>query len=145
MEENIQEMYDKAKKAFREVEYWPQEKVDEMVQAVAWELLKEDVRHELGHMAVDESAIGNAEDKVNKIKNKTLGTLWDMRNAKTSGMIEENKALGIRKYAKPIGVIANVVPCTNPGINYLLPGSEHVEDQKRSDRLAPSTDAKNVL
>ena len=114
MEDNIQEMYKKARKAFREIENWPQEKVDEMVQAVAWELLKEDVRHKLGHMAVDESDIGNAEDKVNKIKNKTLGTLWDMRDAKTCGMVEENKALGIRKYAKPIGVIANVVPCTNP-------------------------------
>ncbi len=114
MEDNIQEMYKKAIKAFREIEYWSQEKVDEMVQAVAWELLKEDVRHKLGHMAVDESNIGNAEDKVNKIKNKTLGTLWDMRNAKTCGLIEENTALGVRKYAKPIGVIANVVPCTNP-------------------------------
>jgi sulfoacetaldehyde dehydrogenase len=114
MEDNIQEMYQRAKKAFDEVRFWSQEKVDEMVQAVAWELLKDDVRHKLGHMAVDESGIGNAEDKVNKIKNKTLGTLWDMRNAKTCGLIEENKALGIRKYAKPIGVIANVVPCTNP-------------------------------
>ena len=114
MEDNVQEMYAKARKAFREIEYWPQEKVDEMVQAVAWELMKEDVRHKLGHMAVDESNIGNAEDKVNKIKNKTLGTLYDMRDAKTCGMIEENKALGIRKFAKPIGVIANVVPCTNP-------------------------------
>ncbi len=114
MEDNIQEMYARARKAFREVEYWPQEKVDEMVQAVAWELLREDVRHKLGHMAVDESGIGNAEDKVNKIKNKTLGTLYDMRDAKTCGMIEENRALGIRKFAKPIGVIANVVPCTNP-------------------------------
>jgi sulfoacetaldehyde dehydrogenase len=114
MEDNIQEMYDRARKAFREVEFWPQEKVDEMVQAVAWELLRDDVRHKLGYLAVEESNIGNAEDKVNKIKNKTLGTLWDMRNAKTCGLIEENKALGIRKYAKPIGVIANVVPCTNP-------------------------------
>jgi sulfoacetaldehyde dehydrogenase len=114
MEDNIQEMYARARKAFREIEFWPQEKVDEMVQAVTWELLKEDVRHKLGHMAVDESNIGNAEDKVNKINNKTLGTLYDMRNAKTCGVIEENKALGIRKYAKPIGVIANVVPCTNP-------------------------------
>jgi len=114
MEDNIQEMYAKARKAFNEVQYWPQEKVDEMVQAVAWELLKDDVRHKLGYLAVEESNIGNADDKVNKIKNKTLGTLWDMRNAKTCGMIEENKALGVRKFAKPIGVIANVVPCTNP-------------------------------
>jgi sulfoacetaldehyde dehydrogenase len=99
MEDNIQEMYERARKAFREIEYWPQEKVDEMVQAVAWELMKDDVRHKLGHMAVDESNIGNAEDKVNKIKNKTLGTLYDMRNAKTCGVIEVNKALGIRKLA----------------------------------------------
>ena len=41
MEDNIQEMYKKARAAFKEVEYWPQEKVDEMVQAVAWELLKD--------------------------------------------------------------------------------------------------------
>jgi sulfoacetaldehyde dehydrogenase len=114
MEDNIQEMYEKARQAFEQVEYWPQEKVDEMVQAVAWELLKDDVRHKLGHLAVDESGIGNAEDKVNKIKNKTLGTLWDMRDAKTCDLVEENPELGIRKYAKPIGVIANVVPCTNP-------------------------------
>lgn len=114
MEDNIQEMYAKARKAFNAIEFWPQEKVDEMVQAVAWELLKEDVRHRLGHMAVDESGIGVAIDKVNKIKNKTMGTLWDMRDAKTCGLVEENKALGVRKYAKPIGVIANVVPCTNP-------------------------------
>jgi sulfoacetaldehyde dehydrogenase len=114
MEDNIQEMYDRAHKAFKAVEFWPQEKVDEMVQAVAWELLRDDVRYKLGYLAVEESNIGNAEDKVNKIKNKTLGTLWDMRNAKTCGLMEENKALGIRKYAKPIGVIANVVPCTNP-------------------------------
>jgi len=114
MEDNIQEMYARARKAFNAIEFWPQEKVDEMVQAVAWELLKENVRHRLGHMAVDESGIGVAIDKVNKIKNKTMGTLWDMRDAKTCGLVEENKALGVRKYAKPIGVIANVVPCTNP-------------------------------
>ena len=114
VKDNIQEMYANARIAFKKVEYWPQDEVDVMVQAVAWELLKEDVRHKLGYMAVEESNIGNAEDKVNKIKNKTLGTLWDMRDAKTCGLIEENKALGIRKYAKPIGVIANVVPCTNP-------------------------------
>ena len=47
MEDNIQEMYARARKAFREVEYWPQEKVDEMVQAVAWELMRDDVRHKL--------------------------------------------------------------------------------------------------
>ena len=65
MEDNIQEMYDKARKAFKEIEFWPQEKVDEMVLAVSWELMKEDVRKKLGNMAVDESGIGNANDTEN--------------------------------------------------------------------------------
>ncbi len=114
MEDNIQEMYERGKKAFEEIEFWPQDKVDMMVQAVAWELMKEDVRIKLGSLAVDESGIGNKDDKIAKIKNKTLGTLWDQRGIKTCGMIDENKALGVRTFAKPIGVIANVVPCTNP-------------------------------
>jgi len=114
MEDNIQEMYERAKKAFKEVEFWPQEKVDEMVQAVGWEWQKEETRKALAKLAVDESGIGVYEDKLNKIKTKTLGTLWDQRDAKTCGLIEEDKEKGIRKYAKPIGVIANVVPCTNP-------------------------------
>ena len=114
MEDNVQEMYEKGRKAFKEIEFWPQEKVDMMVQAVAWELVKDDVRKKLGDMAVDESNIGNKDDKIAKIKNKTLGTLWDQHGIKTCGMIDENKTLGIRTYAKPIGVIANVVPCTNP-------------------------------
>jgi len=63
---------------------------------------------------VDESGIGVYEDKLAKIKTKTLGTLWDQRGIKTCGLVEEDKARGIRTYAKPIGVIADVVPCTNP-------------------------------
>ena len=114
MEDNIQEMYAKARKAFKEVEFWPQEKVDMMVQAVGWELQKEETRKALAKLAVDESGIGVYEDKLAKIKTKTMGTLWDQRGVKTCGLIEEDKALGIRKYAKPIGVVANVVPCTNP-------------------------------
>ena len=114
MEDNIQEMYVKARKAFKEVEFWPQEKVDMMVQAVGWELQKEETRKALAKLAVDESGIGVYEDKLAKIKTKTMGTLWDQRGVKTCGLIEEDKALGIRKYAKPIGVVANVVPCTNP-------------------------------
>lgn len=114
MEDNIQEMYERARKAFNEVRFWPQEKVDEMVQAAGWEWQKEAVRKELARLAVDESGIGVYEDKVAKIRTKTLGTLWDQRGAITCGLVEEDKARGIRKYAKPIGVIANVVPCTNP-------------------------------
>ena len=114
MEDNIQEMYARARKAFQEIEFWPQDKVDMMVQAVAWELIRPEVREKLGTLAVEESGIGVIADKVAKIRNKTYGTLYDQLGVKTCGMIDENKELGVRTFAKPIGVVANVVPCTNP-------------------------------
>ncbi len=114
MEDNIKEMYERGRKAFEEVEYWPQEKVDMVCQAVGYALTQEDVRITLGNLAVDESGIGKKEDKIAKIYNKTLGTLWDQKGIKTCGMISEDKDMGIRTFAKPMGVIANVVPCTNP-------------------------------
>ncbi len=114
MEDNIQEMYKRAREAFEIVEFWPQEKVDEMCQAAAWEWQKEENRKLLARLSVDESGIGRYEDKVNKIKDKCLGTLWDQRDAKTCGIIEDIPEKNLKILAKPIGVIANVVPCTNP-------------------------------
>jgi sulfoacetaldehyde dehydrogenase len=114
MEDNISEMYEKARAAFKTVEFWPQEKVDEMVLAVGWELQKQETAEELARLAVEKSGIGVFEDKVHKIGTKVRGTLYDQIGVKTCGLVEEDKARGIRKYAKPIGVIANVVPCTNP-------------------------------
>jgi sulfoacetaldehyde dehydrogenase len=114
MEDNIKEMYERARTAFKTVEFWPQDKVDEMVMAVGWELQKDETAQELARLAVEGSGIGVYEDKVHKIGTKVRGTLYDQIGVKTCGLVEEDKAKGIRKYAKPIGVIANVVPCTNP-------------------------------
>jgi sulfoacetaldehyde dehydrogenase len=112
--EEIQELYERARKAFEEVEFWPQEKVDEVVAAVAWEWQKEETARALARLAVDESGIGVYADKVAKIQSKTRGTLWDMKGARTCGLVEEDKERGLRILAKPMGVIANVVPSTNP-------------------------------
>ncbi|MHC4068039.1 MAG: aldehyde dehydrogenase family protein [Planctomycetota bacterium] len=114
MPDDLNVMYQKARKAFHEVEFWPQEKVDEMVAAVGWEWQKEENAKMLARMAVDESGIGVYEDKFHKIQAKTRGTIRDQLGVKTCGLVEENKEKGLRIYAKPMGVIANVVPCTNP-------------------------------
>lgn len=114
MADNIELMYEKARAAFKEIEFWPQERVDEMVAAVGWEWQKPENAKVLARMAVDESGIGVYEDKVLKIQNKTRGTMRDMLGQKTCGLIREDKELGLRIYAKPIGVVANVIPCTNP-------------------------------
>jgi len=113
--DDIQEMYRMAREAFEEVEFWSQEKVDEMVMAAGWEWQKEEVAKKLARLAVDESGgIGVYEDKVHKIQAKTRGTMRDLTNQKTCGLVEEDKKKGLRIYAKPIGVVADVVPCTNP-------------------------------
>jgi sulfoacetaldehyde dehydrogenase len=114
MSDNIQDMYKKARKAFREIEFETQERVDEICAAVGWELQKEDTAKELAHLAVSESGIGVYEDKVHKVQNKTRGMMRDMIGQKTCGLVRQDKEKGLRIYAKPMGVIANVVPCTNP-------------------------------
>ncbi len=114
MADSIKDMYTRARAAFRTIEFWGQEQVDEMCAAVGWELQKEETAKELARLAVDESGIGVYDDKVHKIQNKTRGIMRDMLGAKTCGLVKEDKAKGLRIYAKPMGVIANVVPCTNP-------------------------------
>ncbi len=114
MSDNIKQMYERARKAFETIEFWDQDQVDLMVQAVGWELQKEETAKELARLAVDESGMGVYEDKVAKIKTKTLGTMYDFKDVKTCGVVEEIPELGLVRIAKPMGVVANVVPSTNP-------------------------------
>jgi len=112
--DEVRELYERARRAFEEVEFWTEEKVDEMVAAVAWEWQKEETAKALARLAVDESGIGVYQDKVAKVQSKTRGTLWDMQGVKTCGLVKEDKQKGLRIFAKPIGVVANIVPSTNP-------------------------------
>jgi sulfoacetaldehyde dehydrogenase len=113
MGDPIKEIYARARRAFETIEYWPQERVDEMVAAVGWELQKDAVARDVVRLAM-EAGLGVFEDKVAKQKNKVRGALWDMRGVKTCGVVEVDAARGIAKIAKPIGVVANIVPSTNP-------------------------------
>jgi len=112
--QELEELYKRARKAFEVIEFWPQEKVDDMVAAVGWEWQKVETAEALAKQAVGEAGMGNYDDKVAKIQSKTRGTLWDMKGAKTCGLVEVDTERGLRKYAKPVGVVANVVPSTNP-------------------------------
>lgn len=58
--------------------------------------------------------MGVVADKVTKHKNKVLGVLRDLRGAKSVGLIEYDAAKGIKKYAKPVGVVGALAPVTNP-------------------------------
>ncbi len=97
--------------AFRDSD---QARVDEAVTAIAWSLYKPEHAEALARMAVEDTGIGNAPDKVVKNQRKTFGTLRDLMRVKSVGVIEEQPGLGLVKYAKPVGVVGAVTPSTNP-------------------------------
>ena len=91
-----------------------QARVDEVVTALAWSLYKPENAETLAKMAVDDTGLGNAADKVVKNQRKTFGTLRDLMRVRSVGIIEEQPELGLVKYAKPVGVVGAVTPSTNP-------------------------------
>ena len=80
-----------------------QARVDEAVTALAWSLYNPAHAKELAELAVKDTQLGNVPDKIIKKQRKTFGTLRDLLRAKSVGIIEEDKKLGIVKYAKPVG------------------------------------------
>jgi len=113
MAESLLEMVQRAREAQKVIEFWDQEKVDEMVLAVGWEGYKKETAEEVARLAVDETGLGVYENKVVKQQKKTLGVLRDLKGVKTVGVIEEIPEKGIVKIAKPIGVIGAITPMTN--------------------------------
>jgi sulfoacetaldehyde dehydrogenase len=111
--ENLQEMIERARVAQKEIEFWTQEQVDEMVLSAGWESYKKDLAEAGARMAVDETGLGVYENKVVKHQKKTLGVLRDLEGVKTVGVIEEDPAKGLVKIAKPVGVIGAITPMTN--------------------------------
>ena len=101
-----------AQRSFSDVN---QERADEAVRALAWSIYKPARARELAELAVADTRLGNVPDKIIKNQRKTFGTLRDLLRAKSVGIIEEDKAKGIVKYAKPVGIVAALTPSTNPG------------------------------
>ena len=69
----------------------------------------------LAELAVKDTGLGNVPDKIIKNHRKTLGLMRDLQGTKTTGIIAEHADTGITEIARPVGVVAAVVPSTNPG------------------------------
>ena len=91
-----------------------QARVDEAVTALAWSLYKPENAAALAELAVADTGLGNAADKIVKNQRKTFGALRDLMRVKSVGIIADDPATGIVKYAKPVGVVGAVTPSTNP-------------------------------
>ncbi len=110
------EMLEKAiartRKAQKEFATFTQEQVDKIFLAAASAANK--ARIPLAKMAVEETGMGVVEDKVIKNNYASEYIYNAYKDTKTCGVVEEDKAYGIKKIAEPIGVIAAVIPTTNP-------------------------------
>ena len=111
--EYISGLVARAGAAQRSIEFATQEKVDHVVECMAWKAIQPDFARKLSELAVAESRMGDVESKYSKMMNKVRGGWFDMKGKKSVGIIEENHELGLIKIAKPVGVVGALIPCTN--------------------------------
>jgi sulfoacetaldehyde dehydrogenase len=110
----VHELVTRARAALKQIADYDQARVDRLIQAVGWALSNERTFTRLSNMGVDESGLGDRAGRPNK-RFKLHGILRDALRAKSMGVVEEDRAKGLVKYAKPVGVIASLVPVTNAG------------------------------
>ena len=113
--QTVAELIRRARAAQRHYERYGQEQLDEAVTAVGWAIMRPDRNRTLAEIAVRDTGLGNVEDKIVKNHRKTLGLLRDLKGAISTGVLAEYPDRGITEFARPVGVVAALVPSTNPG------------------------------
>jgi sulfoacetaldehyde dehydrogenase len=111
----LDQAFERARKALAIIETFDQARVDRLCQAIAWAVANKKTFTGLVDMGIKESGLGDAESRMNK-RMKIRGVLRDALRQKSVGIIEELPEKGIVKYGKPVGVIACIVPTTNPDL-----------------------------
>ncbi len=109
--EIVAEHVNRARTAMAHIAGYDQTTVDRICRAIAWAGGNETTATRLANMSVDESGMGRREPTR---RAKVQGILRDALRQKSMGVIEEDPARGIVKYAKPAGVIAALIPVTSP-------------------------------
>jgi len=113
--ELVNELIRRARVAMSEVEHYSQQQLDRLCQSIGWYTSNEESFTRLAQMGVDESGIGDRAGRPGK-RFKIHGILRDALRQKSTGIVEELPEKGIVKYAKPAGVIASLIPMTNPAL-----------------------------
>ena len=108
-----EDLLKRARVALKEIEPYDQARVDRLCQAVGWATANEKTFTRIARMGVDESGLGDPDGRVSK-RFKIMGILRDVLRQKSVGVIEQIPEKGIVKYAKPAGVVASLIPTTNP-------------------------------
>jgi sulfoacetaldehyde dehydrogenase len=108
-------VFARARTALAIIATYDQARVDRLCQAVAWAVANKRTFTRLVQMGIAESGLGDPESRMGK-RMKIRGVLRDALRQKSVGIIEEIPEKGIVKYGKPAGIIACIVPTTNPDL-----------------------------
>ena len=111
----LDETFARARKALAIIEGYDQARVDRLCQAVAWAVANKRTFTRLVDEGIAESGLGDPVSRMGK-RMKIRGVLRDALRQKSVGIIEELPEKGIVKYGKPAGIIACIVPTTNPDL-----------------------------
>ena len=111
-QEYINGYIERARIAQKEFEKMSQEQVDRAVQIIG-KVVYDNAQY-FAEIAVEETGMGNVEDKYAKNRQKA-GIVWNnLKGKKSRGILETDETTGITTVAKPMGVVAAITPCTNP-------------------------------
>ena len=114
-QQELDTVFERAKKALNIIETYDQKRVDRLCQAVAWAVSNKKRFTRLVKEGIEESGLGDYASRMNK-RMKIRGVLRDALRQKSVGVIEEIPERGIVKYGKPAGIVACIVPTTNPDL-----------------------------
>src|SRR5580765_8725439 len=114
-QQELDAVFERARKALAIIETYDQARVDRLCQAVAWAVANKQTFTRLVDMGIAESGLGDAVSRMSK-RMKIRGVLRDALRQKSVGIIEELPEKGIVKYGKPVGIVACIVPTTNPDL-----------------------------
>ena len=110
--EYIQSLVERSRKAQREAFSYSQERVDELAVAIMYSLSRRKIAEEIAALAFEETQMGTYEAKIEKFTGK-LPMIWqDIKDVPTVGIMERIPEKGLIKLAKPVGVIAALIPST---------------------------------
>lgn len=110
--ETLTKTLERVKNAQKKFSKYSQEQVDKIFQAAA--IAANEARIPLAKMAVEETEMGIVEDKVIKNHYAAEYIYNKYKNEKTCGVIYQDDSYGIKKIAEPVGIVAAVIPTTNP-------------------------------
>jgi sulfoacetaldehyde dehydrogenase len=111
----VEGLIERGRRAMERIADYDQQQVDDLVRAAGWAVYEESRCREISELAVEQSGLGDADDKFAKKRRKIAGTLAETIGEPSVGVIDRDEERGLTEIAKPVGVVGAVVPSTNPG------------------------------